>query len=180
MALTKNRELDHYVDQQLRSYPVEAAKHVFKGAFVGLSASGHAQPLVAGNRCVGIAFEEADNTDGADGDLAVRVYTRGDFHHVLSGAAQTNVGDPVFASDDGTLTFTKSTNTYVGHAQDVPATGEIILRLDVERDPGAALTAKDASTVDGTYGAEEQAVIGNNRTRIEEIETALKREGILP
>lgn len=43
-----------------------------------------------------------------------------------------------------------------------------------------ALTAKDAATVDATYGAEEQGVIDNNRTRIEEIEQALKDFGILP
>jgi hypothetical protein len=43
----------------------------------------------------------------------------------------------------------------------------------------SALTAADASTVDGTYGAEEQAVIGNNRTRIGEIEAALQAFGIL-
>lgn len=42
-----------------------------------------------------------------------------------------------------------------------------------------ALTAKDTSTVDGTYGSEEQAVIVNNRTRIEEIEDALKANNIL-
>lgn len=49
----------------------------------------------------------------------------------------------------------------------------------VSRQGLPALTAKDASTVDATYGAEEVAVIGNNRTRIEEIENALKKAGIL-
>lgn len=44
----------------------------------------------------------------------------------------------------------------------------------------SALTAKDAATVDATYGAEEVGVIQNNRTRIEEIETRLKSLGILP
>lgn len=44
----------------------------------------------------------------------------------------------------------------------------------------SALTAADGSTVDGTYGAEEQAVISNNVTRIAEIEAALQAYGILP
>ena len=43
----------------------------------------------------------------------------------------------------------------------------------------AALTAKDTSTVDATYGTQERDVINNNRTRIGEIETALKNIGIL-
>lgn len=43
----------------------------------------------------------------------------------------------------------------------------------------SALTTSDTSTVDGTYGAEEQAVLGNVRTRVNEIETILKNLGFL-
>ena len=130
MALSANRELDHYVDQELRNYGVEASAHVFKGGFVGLSASGHAQPLSAGNQCVGIAYEEADNTGGADGDVSVRAFTQGDFLHTLTGAALTNVGDAVYASADDTLTFTATSNSLVGVCVDVPQANTIILRLD--------------------------------------------------
>lgn len=42
-----------------------------------------------------------------------------------------------------------------------------------------ALTAADASTVDGTYGAEEAAVIANLRTRLGELETKLQALGLL-
>ncbi len=42
-----------------------------------------------------------------------------------------------------------------------------------------SVTAKNTSTVDTTYGAQEAAVIGNNRTRIAEIVTALQSFGIL-
>lgn len=52
------------------------------------------------------------------------------------------------------------------------------LELDQITNQGS-LTTKDTSTVDGTYGSEEQAVIDNNRTRIEEIEDALKANNIL-
>jgi hypothetical protein len=44
---------------------------------------------------------------------------------------------------------------------------------------GAALTAADASTVDGTYGAQEQAVIENLRTRLGEVEARLEAAGIV-
>lgn len=43
----------------------------------------------------------------------------------------------------------------------------------------AALTAPDASTVDGTYGAEEAAVLANVRTRVNELETKLKALGLI-
>ena len=130
MALNTNREVDHYVDQELRSFPVAADKHVHKGALVGLSSGGYAQPLTAGDLFLGIAYEEMDNAGGADGDKTVRVYTLGDFGYPLSGAALTNIGDAVYASADDTLTFTSAGNSYVGFVVDVPATGEIILRLD--------------------------------------------------
>lgn len=42
-----------------------------------------------------------------------------------------------------------------------------------------SLTAQDGSTIDGTYGTEEEGVIKNNRTRISEIESALKDLGLL-
>lgn len=130
MALTVNREVDHYIDQELRSFQVAAAAHVFKGALVGLSAAGYAQPLTAGDVFVGVAYEEMDNTGGAAGDKSVRVYTLGDFGLTLTGATIADLGRPVFASADDTLTFTGAGNSYVGVVQDFVATNEIILRID--------------------------------------------------
>jgi hypothetical protein len=130
MPLTANRDVDHYIDQELRSFQVAAGAHIHKGAFVGLTTGGFARPLAAGDAFVGIAYEEIDNTSGADGDVSVRTYTLGDFGHPLAGAAASNIGDAVYASADDTLTFTSAGNSYVGFAVDVPAAGEIILRLD--------------------------------------------------
>ena len=133
MALTANRDLDHYIDQELRSLRVAADVHIHKGALLGVTAGGYARPLVAGDLFAGIAYEEMDNTGGPDGDVSVRLYTLGDFGHALSGATVANVGDAVYASDDATLTFTSTNNSFVGHAIDVPVSGEIILRLDTFR-----------------------------------------------
>lgn len=130
MALTANRSVDHYIDQELRSLQVAAAAHVFKGALVGLSTAGFAKPLVAGDPFAGIAFEDIDNTAGADGDLAVRVYTLGDFGMSLTGADASGIGRPVFATADDALTFLGRGNTYVGMVQDIVTAGEIILRID--------------------------------------------------
>ena len=129
-ALSANRDVSRYVGGSIQAYPVEASGHVYKGGFVGLSASGHAQPLAAGDQCVGIAVEEADNSSGVDGDKTVRVESFGDFEHALSGAARTNIGAAVYASDDGTLTFTATANSLVGKCVEVPSSGTIILRLN--------------------------------------------------
>jgi hypothetical protein len=128
MALTANRDLDRYVDQELRALPVKANTHIYKGALVGLS-WGLALGLVAGDAFAGVAFEEADNVGGADGAILVRVYTGGDFEHALTSASRVNNGAAVYASDDATLTLTATGNSAVGNQVDVPAPNKIILRL---------------------------------------------------
>jgi hypothetical protein len=129
MALSANRDVDRYVDQELRSFKVAAGAHIYKGGFVGLN-SGYARALSAGDQCVGIAYEEANNASGAAGAISVRVYTQGDFLHTLTGAAVTNIGDAVYASADDTLTFTSTNNSLVGVCVDVPEANKIILRLN--------------------------------------------------
>ncbi len=68
MALTANQEVDRLVDQELRQYGLTASAHVFKGGFVGLAIDGFARAFVAGDLFLGLAYEEGDNTSGADGD----------------------------------------------------------------------------------------------------------------
>jgi len=130
MALSANREVDHYIDQELRSLQVLASAHVYKGSFVGVTTAGYARALVAGDEFVGLAYEEVDNTGGANGDVSVRVYTLGDFAHALSGVTIANLGDAVYASADDTLTLTATANSYVGFIVDVPSAGNILLRID--------------------------------------------------
>jgi len=130
MALTANQELGRFVDQELRSYPVLAAAHIYKGAFVGRdSVTGMVRPLVAGDAFEGIAYEEIDNTAGQDGDLSVRVYTLGDFKVALSGAAATDRGATVYASDDATATLTATANSAIGRMLALEGAGNIVLRL---------------------------------------------------
>lgn len=133
MALTKNREVDRYIDLELRTFRVKGSTHLYKGGFVGVTAAGYARPLVAGDVFVGLAYEEADNSAGADGAITTRVYTLSDIEHALSGAAITDVGRPVFASADDTLTFVSAGNSYVGTVQDFVSSGNIILRIDPYR-----------------------------------------------
>jgi hypothetical protein len=128
MALTANREVDRYVDQELRSFPVKASTHIHKGALVSLT-GGYARGLVAADKFAGIAYEEVDNSSGADGAAMVRLYTSGDFEHPLSSANRVNNSLAVYASDDATLTLTASGNSLVGNQVDVISSAKIILRL---------------------------------------------------
>jgi len=143
MALSANRDVDRYVDQELRTLPVKAGTHVYKGAFVGLS-GGYARGLTAGDPFAGIAYEEADNSSGSDGDKMIRVFTLGDFEHALTSASRSNNKSPVFASADDTLTMTASGNSFVGHQIDVPAANKIVLRIQATPTPlaGGTMTSE--------------------------------------
>lgn len=130
MTLSANRDVDHYIDQELRSFQVAGSVHIYKGGMVGLTSAGYARPLTASDSFAGIAYEEMDNSSGANGDVSVRVYTVGDFGHALAGAAVSDIGRPVFASADDTMTFVGTGNSYVGIVQDCVTAGEIIVRVD--------------------------------------------------
>lgn len=130
MPLTSNRELDRFVDQELRALPVKGAARIYKGGLVGIDATtGCARSLVAGDAFAGVAYEEANNSSGADAAIAVRVYTVGDFEHALTAAARTNNGLAVYASADNTLTLTASGNSAVGRQIDAPSSSKIVLRI---------------------------------------------------
>jgi len=129
MALTSTRELNRFVDHQLREYEVAASANVFKGALLSLDVSGYVKPLVAGGEFVCIAYESADNLVGANGDKKVRVFTEGDFEHALAGATIADIVKPVYASDDETLTLTATANSFVGYVQGFLSSSTVIVRL---------------------------------------------------
>jgi hypothetical protein len=116
---------------------VGGGETIYKGGFVSVDASGYAAPLAAGETFVGLAYEGCDNNAGADAAKSVCCYTLGDFQHALSGAAITNIGDAVYASDDGTLTFTSEANSFVGYCVDLVSSGVIILRIAPFQTPAA-------------------------------------------
>lgn len=105
MPLTANRELNRYVDQELRAMPVAASEHIWKGALVGINRStGYVRNLAAGDVFAGVAYEEVDNSAGAAGALMIRLYTQGDFLLPITNAAQTLVGGAVYAVANDNVT----------------------------------------------------------------------------
>lgn len=135
MTLTANRDVDHYIDQELRSFLVAANTHIYKGALVGLSLDdGNARPMMQGDLFVGIAYEEINNW--GDGERSVRVYTLGDFCFKLPGSTLADIGRPVYAPTDDSVFFVGDRprgiygGSYVGRVVGIVEPGEIILRLD--------------------------------------------------
>lgn len=82
--------------------PVAATKRLFQGAMAWLDASGYATPT-PGETFLGHVTAEADNRTGLDGALSVSLhYGRYRLQVALTGVALTDVGAPVYATDDNT------------------------------------------------------------------------------
>lgn len=154
-----NRDVDHFVDQELRSVAVAAGAHVYKGGFVEWNAAGYAQPVSGAGAFAGVAYEEMDNTGGADGAVRGRVYTRGDFELALAGAVQADVGRSVYATDDGTLTFAPQQAVLVGFVRGLAGSGRIILRL---ADAGPAQERMEHHTASFSLSARQSGGIFTN------------------
>lgn len=107
MALAANVNLP-ILEGAYADHPVKGSTKIYEGAVVSITDAGFARGCVPDTDTLfaGIADRQADNSSGADGAITVRV--RRDIHFrqvTLAGAAQADVGDPVYAHDDGTFTL---------------------------------------------------------------------------
>lgn len=103
---------------------VDDGDHIYQGAAVGLNAGAYAIPLTtSATAFAGFADEEADNTGGGDGAIAINVIPEGVLHGVsVTGASQALLGNSVYMSDDNTLTMVAGSNIKIGHLQTFDAT----------------------------------------------------------
>ncbi len=132
MALSAAREVARFVDQQIRSFPIAAAVKIWKGGLVAISAAGFAKIPAASvaDVCAGVAHETADNTAGAAGAVFAKVQTLGDVVLPFAAAAQTDLGVPIYCTDDSVLTLTSTNNVYVGLIVGVTVGVDVTVRLD--------------------------------------------------
>jgi hypothetical protein len=94
MTLSANRHSKMIVGDVIE-LPVYTGVHIYAGGFVCVNTGhGYAIPGVdaSGNLCMGIAESEADNTNGASGDIVVRVRRTGVFRMAATSLAITSVG----------------------------------------------------------------------------------------
>lgn len=142
-------------------FPVIAADIIYEGAAVGDNASGYARPLVAGDPFRGFALTDANNASGAAGDINVHVQQRGRIQLSIGSLAITDVGKPVYASDDNTFTLTASTNSYIGRVVRYVSSGVGIVEFDAARGALGKLTALTDSS-GGTANTTLEAVGATN------------------
>ena len=140
------------------SFPVIASDIIYEGGAVGIvDASGHAQPLAAGNRFAGFAEAKADNSAGAAAAINVDVIESGKVQLSVSGALITDVGQPVYATDDDTFGFSPVSGVFIGFVHRFVSSGVAIVAFDAlnYRDPWAHKTVREELTGTKTFDAED-------------------------
>jgi hypothetical protein len=138
----------------INEFPVIAADIIYEGSAVGLvDASGHAQPLTSSDKFVGFCEKQVDNSDGAAAALYVRVKERGKIQLSVSGAVITDIGNPVYATDDNTFVFSPASAVFVGFVHRFVSSGIVIVEYDAVafKDPWEGFTVEalaDNKTLD--------------------------------
>lgn len=131
----------------------------YDGAAIGDNGSGYGRPLVAGDNFLGFALEKTDNTtsgplkaSGAAGDLNIRMQQQGKVELSISGLVITDVGKPVFASDDDVYVLTRGTNSFIGWVCRFVSAGKGIVRFDASGDAGMPSPLAVAFTIAAQSG----------------------------
>ena len=98
---------------------------------MGDNAAGYMRALVAGDKFRGFAYGQADNSASAvAGAIRVDVIPKGFRRVTLSGIAITDVGKPVYMSDDATFTLTGTSNSFVGYVHRYVDTDTCVIEFD--------------------------------------------------
>jgi hypothetical protein len=141
-------------------FPVIASDIIYEGAAVGIvDASGHAQPLANPNRFAGFAAAKCDNSAGAAAAKSVTVYERGRIQLTVSGALITDLGQPIYATDDDTFVFSPVGGVFVGFVKRFVAADTVVVDFDAlaYRDPWAHKTTRETLTGTKTFDAQDCA-----------------------
>ncbi|MGE0289675.1 MAG: hypothetical protein AB7I42_25705 [Bradyrhizobium sp.] len=137
---------------------VIASDIIYEGAAVGVvDGTGHARPLVAGDRFAGFAVAKADNASGAAAAINVETVSSGEIELAVSGAVITDIGQPVYASDDDTFTLNPADGSFVGFVKRFVSSGVAVVEFDAMsfRDPWAHKTVRETLTGTKTFDAED-------------------------
>lgn len=139
-------------------FPVIASDIIYEGAAVGIvPASGHARPLAAGDRFAGFAEAQADNSAGAAAAINVRVVESGKIQLSVTGAVITDIGQPVYATDDNAFTFSPVGAVFIGFVHRYVSSGVVVVGFDAlkYRDPYGNFSVRETISADKTLDAED-------------------------
>lgn len=143
---------------KVNELPVIATDIIYEGAAVGVvKGTGYTRPLVAGDAFAGFAERKADNAAGSAGDVNVRALVAGLVQLSVSGAVITDVGQPVYATDDDTFVFLPTGATFVGFVRRFVSSGVVIVAFDVDNftDPYAGRAYETLSAATKTLDLED-------------------------
>jgi hypothetical protein len=132
----------------IRSYPVAASTTIYGATLVFLTAAGYADDDTAtgANAFAGVARAKADNSAGSAGDVNVEVDADGIFELVGSGFAQSDVGKPVYATDNFTITTGYSASAIrIGRCEEYISSTKIRVSIETSVHDGAEYAALAAS-----------------------------------
>jgi hypothetical protein len=155
LAANKPRAISAGGNRQM--YPVIASDILYEGAAIGLvPATGYARPLTSADLFVGFAVYQSDNSAGAAAGANVEVYDTGEIQLPVTGAVITDIGQPVYATDDDTFTLVPTGGVFIGRIVRFVSAGVAMVAFDVKNmvDPYAGLTfvtITTNTTLDATY-----------------------------
>lgn len=118
------------VDGGIRPFGVAASTTIYAGALVAINASGYLVPMSAttGLTAVGTAMEAADNSGGANGDIACAVDHRiaQMVNNGTNSVAITDIGATVYAEDDQTVSTNSTGTSVAGTVWEYDATNDVV------------------------------------------------------
>jgi len=128
----------------INEIPVIASDIIYEGAAVGVvNGTGHARPLTSVDKFVGFCEAKADNSAGAAAAINVRVYKQGEAQLSVSGAVITDIGQPVYATDDDTFVFLPTGAVFIGFVKRFVSSGVVVVEYNTPHfiDPYAGKVA---------------------------------------
>ena len=138
--------------------PMIASDIIFEGSAVGVvKATGHAQPLTAANYFAGFAIEKGDNSAGAAADINILVRRKGEISLPVSGAVITDVGQPVYATDDNAFGFIPTSAVFIGFVKRFVSAGVAIVDFNAGTyvDPYAEWGVRETLTGTKSFDAQD-------------------------
>lgn len=102
LAADRNTTYREGLDLQI---PVYQSVKIYAGSMVCVNSSGYAVPAAnaSGNKFVGVAMGQADNSSGNSGDINVIVRTEGVFEFAATSIGQANLLSDMYVVDDQTF-----------------------------------------------------------------------------
>ena len=157
MALSADTQLP-FEEGFINELPMTATSTIYEGSAVGkVTASGHCRKLNAGDAFVGFALTQSVNS-GAAATKTVRVRHKGRVQLAIGSLAVTDLGKPVYASDENTFTLTATSNSYIGRVVRFVSSGVGVVEFDASKAAIGLVTLLTDSS--GGTAADTIAAIG--------------------